>query len=378
MSSFTNYPIKPRYIMIGGFLGAGKTTSILALGQHLRDQGKTVGLITNDQGQGLVDTALGKAGHFPVEEIAGGCFCCRFSSLVDAAKNLTAETRPDFLLAEPVGSCTDLVATVALPLQQIYGSRFAISPLSVVVDPLRARAILGLDKKKSFSKNVTYIYRKQLEEARNIVVNKTDIVDATQLGELVDALQAEFKGAQVFTISAREKQNLDSWFDSVLTEEFDPTEVLDIDYETYGDGEAKLGWLNATLSMDAGEEVDGNEFLMNFCRSLHATLKGEAVEVAHLKMTLAPEDDPFEIAALNLVRTDGAPEMSHTLLDPVENAEISVNLRAEADPEVLIEALRKTIDDTVRDGYGLILEIKHQEHFRPSMPTPEHRLEIAT
>ena len=44
--------------MIGGFLGAGKTTSVAALAQHLTDAGRTVGLITNDQGRELVDTAM--------------------------------------------------------------------------------------------------------------------------------------------------------------------------------------------------------------------------------------------------------------------------------------------------------------------------------
>src|SRR5687767_1134640 len=91
-----------RYIMIGGFLGAGKTTAVLRLARHLTEQGQRVGLITNDQGNQLVDTAMLTSQGFPVEEISGGCFCCRFNSLVDAAKKLSAETRPDVFVAEPV------------------------------------------------------------------------------------------------------------------------------------------------------------------------------------------------------------------------------------------------------------------------------------
>ena len=49
---------KARYIMIGGFLGAGKTTTVGRLAKHLSDQGLRVGLITNDQAGGLVDTKL--------------------------------------------------------------------------------------------------------------------------------------------------------------------------------------------------------------------------------------------------------------------------------------------------------------------------------
>src|SRR6187401_3347015 len=105
----TQHPTKARYIMIGGFLGAGKTTAVAALAQRLTQQGLRVGLITNDQGSELVDTAMLRARGFATEEIPGGCFCCRFNSLVDAASKLTDTSRPDVFIAEPVGSCTDLV-----------------------------------------------------------------------------------------------------------------------------------------------------------------------------------------------------------------------------------------------------------------------------
>src|SRR5512138_3810377 len=103
---------KARYIMIGGFLGAGKTTAIGKLAKRLSNQGLRVGLITNDQGRNLVDTTMLRSQGFATEEIPGGCFCCRFNSLVDAAQNLTKQSRPEVFIAEPVGSCTDLVATV--------------------------------------------------------------------------------------------------------------------------------------------------------------------------------------------------------------------------------------------------------------------------
>src|SRR5215216_8210573 len=96
---------KARYIMIGGFLGAGKTTAVAALAQRLAAQGLRIGLITNDQGSELVDTAMLRARGFATEEIPGGCFCCRFNSLVDAARKLTDSARPDAFVAEPVGSC---------------------------------------------------------------------------------------------------------------------------------------------------------------------------------------------------------------------------------------------------------------------------------
>ena len=162
---------KARYIMIGGFLGAGKTTAVAKLAKHLSNQGVRVGLITNDQGQNLVDTAMLRSQGFATEEIPGGCFCCRFNSLVDAANKLTEQSRPDVFIAEPVGSCTDLVATVTYPLRRLYGENFTVAPVSVLADPIRAMRVFGLEKGGNFSQKVLYIYKKQLEEADLIVLS---------------------------------------------------------------------------------------------------------------------------------------------------------------------------------------------------------------
>ncbi len=176
------------YIMIGGFLGAGKTTAILKLAEHMRARGLRVGLITNDQSTGLVDTALLGSQGFSVEEITGGCFCCKFHSLVEASERLSRNTRPDVFIAEPVGSCTDLLATVGYPLRRIYGENFRIAPLSVMVDPIRALRILGLEPGRAFSSKVLYVYGKQLEEGEIIVINKADLLDGGRLVKLQAAL----------------------------------------------------------------------------------------------------------------------------------------------------------------------------------------------
>ena len=175
---------KPRYIIIGGFLGSGKTTAVGKLARHLSEQGLRVGLLTNDQGRNLVDTAMLRCQGFATEEIPGGCFCCRFDALVEATEQLTQESRSEVFIAEAVGSCTDLIATVAYPLRRLYGKQLTVAPVSVLVDPIRALRALGLEKGGSFTEKVLYIYRKQLEEADLIVINKCDLLDKARLESL--------------------------------------------------------------------------------------------------------------------------------------------------------------------------------------------------
>src|SRR5579883_3464261 len=131
-----------RFIMLGGFLGAGKTTAMARLARFYMGRGQRVGLVTNDQAQDLVDTHTLREQGFPVAEVAGACFCCKFNDLLDQVGRLEASQRPDVILAEPVGSCTDLVATVVQPLKDLCGARFSIAPYCVLFKPGHGLKIL--------------------------------------------------------------------------------------------------------------------------------------------------------------------------------------------------------------------------------------------
>src|SRR5262245_8998641 len=117
-----------RFVMVGGFLGAGKTTTLTRLARMYQAKGQRVGVVTNDQAHDLVDTNTFRAQGLAVEEVPGACFCCRFDDLVNRVGSLQDSERPDVILAEPVGSCTDLVATVIQPLKDLYGGRFEVAP----------------------------------------------------------------------------------------------------------------------------------------------------------------------------------------------------------------------------------------------------------
>lgn len=367
-------PPRARYIMIGGFLGAGKTTAVARLARHLTEAGHRVGLITNDQGRELVDTAMLRSLGFATEEIPGGCFCCKFKSLTDAAASLTDATRPDVIIAEPVGSCTDLVATVTYPLRRIYGNSYHIGPLTVLVDPIRAQRVLGLAEGGNFSEKVIYIYRKQLEEADLIVISKCELLAPEALTELQAALALAFPAAEVLAFSVREERGLEPWFNLVATGEQAPREAMPVDYDLYADGEALLGWFNATVTVTAEEEFETGDVLRELCAAVQKQLATIPAEVAHLKMTYSPDESlGGDVAVVNLVRSDFVPELGITLDEPSASGQLIINLRAEADPALLSQAVTAGLKQTAAAHPGLALSLDHHEHFRPGRPTPTHR-----
>ncbi|MBI3858271.1 MAG: cobalamin biosynthesis protein P47K [Planctomycetes bacterium] len=362
---------RARYVMIGGFLGAGKTTAVARLARRLSDQGLRVGLISNDQSSGLVDTALLRSKGFPVEEIPGGCFCCRFNSLLEAADNLDRTTRPDVFIAEPVGSCTDLIATVSYPLRRIYGDRFEVAPMSVMVDPVRAARILGLEPGPQFSEKVVYVYRKQLEEANLIVVNKCDAIEEPLRARLAAALEKAFPRARVLCCSAKAGTGLDEWFDAIDRTLPDNGPAMELDYDLYAEGEALLGWLNCTVRLESKAPFDANQTLVRLARDMRDRIAAKGQEIAHLKMTLDAEDGTGSLSVVSLVRSDGEPDLRESLLDKVDGGALIVNLRAEADPEFL----KTVVDESIAAlGAGLRATMEHLDRFRPARPQPLHRM----
>ncbi len=363
--------------MIGGFLGAGKTTAVAQLGQHLTEKGSRVGLITNDQSVGLVDTAMLRGRGFDVEEIAGGCFCCRFDSLVDAATKLSQLSAPEVFIAEPVGSCTDLIATVSYPLRRIYGDRYTIAPLSVIVDPVRASRVLGLDQGRSFSDKVVYVYRKQLEEANIIVINKCDIFPTAKQDALESALRQNFPLCDVVRCSAKTGVGLDSWFDRILADEWLSGSTMTVDYDTYAQGESLLGWLNATVKLSSSDAFDGEVVMMDLAELVRDKLVTKNFEIAHLKMTLLPTNSDLGLAGLSIVSQDMVPELWQSLLDRIKNGLLIVNLRAESKPDVLREVVDDALAICARKHGALTLDLEHMDAFSPAKPSPTHRIEVA-
>ena len=234
--------------------------------QRLTQQGKRVGLVANDQAADLVDTELLKETGSPVEEVAGGCFCCRFPDMLAALQRLAGQAGADVLIGEPVGSCTDLSATVMQPLKKLHGQQFDVAPFSVLVDGNQVRVLDRLRKSFAqggsarFPDNVLYIYEKQLEEADLIVLNKTDLLSAAELAELKTSLAGRFPDTPLLTMSAASGEGVDAWLDYLGTGGPAGGKIAEVDYDTYAAGEAALGWLNASARLQTRDEVDWKAF----------------------------------------------------------------------------------------------------------------------
>lgn len=358
-----------RLLMVGGFLGAGKTTALARLARLYQGRGQKVGLVTNDQAADLVDTTSLRSQGLTVEEVAGACFCCRFDDLVLKVGRLEEQARPDVILAEPVGSCTDLVATVVRPLEDLYGDRFEVGPYAVLFKPSHGLRILRNERGAGFSPKAAYIFHKQLEEADAIVINRIDELSATQVQEVSDLVRRDFPGVPVLALSARTGQGFEALTDLLDQQGNFGRRILDIDYDIYAEGEAELGWLNSAAAVRAAAPFALDELLLDVVRRLQSSLAEVGAEVAHLK-AIGLADGSFGVA--NLVSSRTGPELSLPSRAQTATAEVIVNARVAMDPADLQGRVRRTLAAACQSRGGTVEE-RQTQSFRPGRPQPTHR-----
>lgn len=359
-----------RFVMIGGFLGAGKTTTIARLARHYQDQGLKVGIVTNDQAPDLVDTNSLRSQGFDVGEVAGSCFCCNFNALTDTVKRLGASQRPDVVLAEPVGSCTDLVATVVRPLVQVYEEPVEVAPYGVILKPSHGGRILRNEPNAGFSAKAAYIFRKQLEEADFLIVNRIDELSRAEVDDLVALLEDQYPGRPVLRMSARSGNGFPALCEVLDQRGSFGTRVMDLDYDIYAEGEAELGWLNSSMVVRATEPFALDVLLTDVIARLQKSLREIGAETAHLK-TIGLGDGFYGVA--NLVSSDSAPELSLPSNSRVCEANVVVNARVATDPEVLKQHVEQAVSACCAT-FGAKADSMQSQSFRPGRPVPTHRI----
>lgn len=357
-----------RFLLVGGFLGAGKTTLLYRAATELIKAGKRVGLVTNDQAPDLVDTRMLSSHGLAVGEVAGSCFCCNFNGLIDAAQGLCGDSAPpDVLLAEPVGSCTDLSATIVQPLKDRYAGDFTIGPLSVLIDPLRAMAVLG-GKQTLLHPSAAYIYRKQLEEADRIVVNKSDLLDDNRRRELTALLQHEFPHTKISFLSCESGDGLKEWLGDVMSDDTSGERILDIDYDTYAAGEAVLGWLNARFELSANDEVDWADFCRRYLEAVQRQLQSVKAQIGHVKLFLSAAG---QCLTANLTAVDGPIRVRKGGESfQAKHADMTFNARVQMMPD----HLQQVSLDTFREYFpNVSVRTKAIRSLRPGRPQPTFR-----
>jgi G3E family GTPase len=218
----------------------------------------------------------------------------------------------------------------------------------------------------TFSEKLGYLYRKQIEESEILVVNKCDLVSTPDLAKLRKVLTELAPHATMLNVSARSGTGMEDWLNCVITKTHTPLPHPPLDRALLAEAEGQLGWLNCTVKVSSVRYFSAGKLLLEIATMTQSLLRQDGLEVAHLKLLLCAENESTgepEYLSAHMVHNDLPPEIGGEIRDPVQRAELTVNLRAEAKPELLHAAVNRAVLEIMERSPELFARMEHCEHF---------------
>ena len=183
--SVTRIPV----FVIGGYLGAGKTTFINeCLGRGLRN----AAIIVNDFGEVNIDASVISARHGDTLELSNGCVCCSIgTSLADTLFTvLDRTTLPDMIIIEASGVADPAAVAAYTHLQGLV-----LGGIIVLVDTVNS-ADTARDRLLATT------FERQVKAAHVVALTKSDIATPLQTSTARDLVTSINPGVAVVETDA--------------------------------------------------------------------------------------------------------------------------------------------------------------------------------
>ena len=193
-----------RIIILGGFLGSGKTTVLLQLARYLVNREKEtpgdvkVAIIENEVGDvGIDDKVLVNEG-FSVNNLFAGCACCSLAGeLAYSIKNIQRELNPAWLIIEATG-----IAHPGSMRQTIKKGLDLPSYIITIVDAKRW---------KRLARAMETMVMGQLEESSKVLMNKADLVEMEELEEVRESIHSYNQDVEIIATNAGDELPGELW-----------------------------------------------------------------------------------------------------------------------------------------------------------------------
>jgi G3E family GTPase len=356
---------KPKVFFVGGFLGAGKTTAIQCLAKLFAQKGLKAAAITNDQALRLVDTVFLSKSGLPSVEVAGSCFCCNFNGLAEAINQSIATAAPDVILAEPVGSCTDIVATVIRPMRSLMKDKVDVLAYSVLVEPDRWVELAEANA----SWSMKFLFDKQIQEADFIVLTKLDTLAPLRAKQLLDQLAKQHPESKVLGISALAGEGMEDWMNLVQATPPGEHWLRDLDYQKYAAAEAEMGWLNGLVTLKFPKPVDGKIISIRLAEKIARGIAQRQGKIGHLKLLVVGSSGSVKVG---VTHAEERPSLDGIFTAPSPFLEVTVNTRATVSPGDMAAIVHDAVEQFKASDQAEV-DIAVINTFRPGAPHPTHR-----
>ena len=333
----------PKFAVISGFLGAGKTTVMMALTKH----DPAAAMISNDLGEGveLADHRFAALSGCSASQITDECICFCHDRLLETVQARFAEGKTLVV--------SDIPRFGVGALEHVYhglAGRFDFAPFTVIVEPAAIETLRA-------GGDLAHIQDSQLREADLIVLNKCDLLTPEETAEACSYLSECYPEAEVLPISARRGDGIDALCRALL-EGSASMRHPEIDY----DGDALQNEM-ASLSeyylqyhaIVCCFDFDGTDYL----RALAGEIACNPVAIPHLKLLAwTPDGDYGKVDWMH----GQALQITRPFARPCTELAVVINATAACEPKRL-DSLISLAEQTVSDRFQLEVTVHKRECF---------------
>lgn len=192
-----------KILILGGFLGSGKTTSLMQLAKYLvqvspPEKENKVMILENEIGQVGIDDEFLRSGGFQVSNLFSGCACCTVSGeMVTAAIRIRKQFDPEWLVVETTGLA--------------YPGRIQENLIEAM--HMKARVVVLVDAKRwpRIRKPMEQLLKGQIVSSDAVVINKIDLVTEEALELVAQQIREMDANTQIHRICALNADNDAVW-----------------------------------------------------------------------------------------------------------------------------------------------------------------------
>ncbi len=336
----------PKFAVISGFLGAGKTSVMMALTQH----DPAVAMISNDLGEGveLADHRFAKLSGCSASQITDECICFCHDRLLQELERRFQEGKTLVV--------SDIPGFGVGALEHVYhglAGRLDFAPFTVIVEPAAIETLRA-------GGDLAHIQDAQLREADLIALNKCDLLSPAETAEACAFLAGRYPGAKVLPISARRGDGIDALF-RALMEGGASMRHPEIDYE----GEALQTEMNSLseayyqyYARVCCNDCDGTAYLRDLAGEITFT-PFKPVAIPHLKLLAwTPDGDYGRVDWMH----GQALEITRPFSRPCTELAVVINATAACEPKRL-DSMISVAEQTVSDRFQLEVTVHKRESF---------------
>ncbi len=345
-----------KFAVFSGFLGSGKTTTMIALTKYFTEKHGKAAMISNDLGHGvtLADHRLAQLSGVNASEITDDCICYVNELLAERLSGYY-EDGCELVVSDIPGFGVGALEHVYHGLTEKFPGKFVLAPFTVLTEPRTVEML-----RSGNCGDLYYLYDTQLREADLILLNKCDLL--TPEGRQADLawLDGHYPQAKTVAISALTGEGLEELSQALITGEASMRRP-DIGYGGKAFRRAMRKMSEFYLQYHAVvccDDFDGNAYLMDIAEKVKADISVSGQEIPHLKLLAwEPEGDYGKV---DLIGTERPVEVTHRFEKRCRDIAVLLNASGESPADKLEEIVTAAAEE-VSGKYQLELMIFKSE-----------------